>query len=153
MPNVLATLTGIAAIGSALLAGLYFAFSTAVMPALHRRPDGEAVAYFQELNRLIQNPLFLVLFVGTAIACVLTAGSALVSPDGARGLRAAGGLVGLAGFVSTAAVNIPLNNRLDREGVGAWETFQQIWEPANHARAATSLVAAVLLVLALRAER
>lgn len=149
----LTTLTATASTGSALLAGLYLAFSTAVMPALHRRPDSEAVAYFQELNRTIQNPLFLLLFMATAIACLLTAGSALVSPDGARGLRAAGGLVGLAGFVTTAAVNIPLNNRLDREGVSAWETFQQHWEPTNHLRAATSLAAAILLLLALRADR
>ena len=146
-------LTGTAAIGSALLGGLYLAFSVAVMPALDRRPAGEATAFLQEVNRVIQNPVFLLVFVGTAIACVLVAGSAIVEPEGARGLRAAGGGVGLVGFVTTAAVNIPLNNRLDREGVTVWETFQHDWVPANHLRAATSLVAAVLLILALRAEQ
>ncbi len=151
--SALTTLTGTAAIGSALLGGLYLAFSVAILPALNRRPAGEATAFMQEANRVIQNPVFLLVFVGTAIACALVAGSAIVEPDGARGLRAAGGLVGLVGFVSTAAVNIPLNNGLDREGVSAWETFAQDWVPANHLRAATSVLAAVLLLLALRAER
>src|SRR5687768_14442761 len=122
-PTFVSSLTATAAIGSALLGGLYFAFSTAVMPALNRRPDSEAAAFMQEVNRVIQNPLFLLVFCGTAIACFLVAGSAIVEPDGARSLRATGGLVGLSAFVSTAAVNIPLNNRLDREGVSVWAHF------------------------------
>ncbi len=150
--SAVSTLAGVAAVGSALLGGLYLAFSVAIMPALDRRPDSEAAAFMQEVNRVIQNPVFLLIFMGTAIACALTAGSALIEPDGARGLRAAGGLVGLIPFASTAAINLPLNNLLDREGVSVWETFQSEWVPANHLRAVISLIAAVLLLLALRAE-
>lgn len=151
--SALTALTGAAALGSALLGGLYLAFSTAVMPALDRRPDGEAAALMQEINRVIQNPLFLLVFCATAIACALTAGSALVADGPGRGLRAAGGLVGIVPFVSTAAVNIPLNDRLDREGVSAWDTFQTYWEPTNTFRAVVSVAAAGLLFLAVRAER
>lgn len=91
----------IAAIGSGLLGGLYLAFSVAVMPALARRPPGESAALMQEVNRVILNPVFGLVFAGTALACLLTAGSPLVLDGGAGGWRIAGGLVGLAGFVST----------------------------------------------------
>ena len=105
----------------------------------------------QEVNRVILNPVFGVLLAGTALLCVLTAGSPLVVGGPGSGWRIAGGLVGLAAFVSTAVVNIPLNNRLDRDGVGVWATFLQQWTPANHLRAATSVVAAVLLLVAVSA--
>jgi uncharacterized membrane protein len=141
----------IATIGSGLLGGLYLAFSVAVMPALAQRPQAEATAVMQEVNRVIVNPVFGLLFAGTALACLLTAGSPLVVGGAAGGWRIAGGGVGLLGFVSTAAVNIPLNNRLDRDGVLVWAQFLQQWVPWNHVRAVTSLVAAVLLTPALRA--
>ncbi len=141
----------VATIGSGLLGGVYLAFSVAVMPALARRPPGESAALMQEVNRVILNPVFGLLFAGTALACVLTAGSPLVIAGDGSGWRVAGGLVGLLGFVSTFAVNIPLNNRLDRDGVPVWTQFLAQWVPANHVRALTSLVAAVLLTLALRA--
>lgn len=141
----------IATIGSGLLGGVYIAFSVAVMPALARRPAAEATAAMQEMNRVIMNPVFLLLFNGTALACLLVAGSPLVVPGGGTGWRIAGGLVGLVGLVSTIVVNIPLNNRLDRDGVLVWAQLLQQWVPANHLRALTSVVAAVLLTLALRA--
>lgn len=79
------------------------------------------------------------------------AGSPLVVSGDGTGWRIAGGLVGLVGLVSTIVVNIPLNNRLDRDGVLVWAQLLQQWVPANHLRALTSVVAAVLLTLALRA--
>lgn len=141
----------IATLGSGLLGGLYLAFSVAVMPAFAARPAGESTAAMQELNRAIVNPVFVLLFTGTALACLLTAGSPLVTGGDGSGWRVAGGLVGLLGFVSTVAVNIPLNNRLDRDGVAVWAQFLAQWVPWNHVRALTSLVAAVLLTLALLA--
>ncbi len=141
----------VAAIGSGLLGGVYLAFSIAVMPALARRPSTEATAVMQETNRVILNPVFLLLFNGTALACLLAACSPLVVAGDGSGWRVAGGLVGLVGFVSTIAVNIPLNNRVDREGAVAWARFLARWVPANHVRALTSVVATVLLTLALRA--
>jgi uncharacterized membrane protein len=140
-----------ATIGSGLLGGLYLAFSVAVMPALAARPAEEAAAAMQAVNRAILNPAFGLLFAGTALACLLTAGSPLVAGGDGSGWRIAGGLVGLLGFVSTAVVNIPLNTRLDRDGTAVWARFLAEWVPANHVRALTSVAAAVLLTLALRA--
>jgi uncharacterized membrane protein len=53
-----------AALGSGLMAGLYFAFSTAVMPALGGLPQEQGIAAMQKINAAILNPLFLFLFSG-----------------------------------------------------------------------------------------
>lgn len=132
----------LAAAGSGLLGGVYLAFSTAVLPALRRRPDAEAAATMREVNRVILNPVFGTLFAGTALAC----GAALVT--GAlhgEPLRIAGAVAGLAGFAVTAAVNIPLNTALERGG--PWSAFDRRWTRANHLRTATSALAVALLLL------
>ena len=149
--QVVRIVVGVAAVGSGLLGGLYLAFSTAVLPALAARPPAEATAAMQEVNRVILNPLFGLLFAGTALACLLSAGSPLLLGGPGSGWRVAGGLVGLAGFVSTVVVNIPLNDRLDREGAAAWAGFLQGWTPSNHLRALTSALAAALLLVAVTA--
>lgn len=141
----------IATIGSGVLGGVYLAFSVAVMPAFAARPAAESAPAMQEINRAILNPVFGLLFAGTALACLLTAGSPLVVGGDGSAWRIAGGLAGLLGFVSTAVVNIPLNNRLDSGGAAVWAQFLAQWVPANHVRALTSVAAAVLLTLALRA--
>lgn len=148
---IVRVLAAVAAVGSGVLGGLYLAFSTAVLPALARRPPAEGAAAMREVNRVIQNPVFLLLFAGTAIACLLTAGSPLLVGGTGRGWRIAGGLVGLASFVSTAAINIPLNNRLERDAVGAWAPFLRRWTPSNHLRTLTSIAAAALLLVAVAA--
>ncbi|RZT88924.1 putative membrane protein [Pseudonocardia sediminis] len=150
--QVVRVLTGAAAVGSGLLGGVYLAFSTAVMPALARRPPAEATAVMQEVNRVILNPVFGTLFTGTALACLATAASPLVAGGAGSGWRVAGGVAGLAAFVPTFAVNIPLNTGLDRDGVVAWAGFAQHWTPSNHLRAALSVLAAVLLLLAVPAS-
>ena len=57
----------------------------------------------------------------------------------------------LAGWASTMAVNVPLNNRLARHGGGQperqWHSFQRSWIPANHLRAALSIAGAAGLLI------
>ncbi|HLL90834.1 MAG TPA: hypothetical protein VK324_16150 [Tepidisphaeraceae bacterium] len=55
-----------AALGSGLMAGVFFAFSAFVMRALGRLPAGEAVAAMRAINVAVINPLFLGVFLGTA---------------------------------------------------------------------------------------
>ncbi|MEQ3552059.1 anthrone oxygenase family protein [Pseudonocardia nematodicida] len=131
-----------AALGSGLLGGVYLAFSVAVLPALRRRPAQEAVATMREVNRVILNPVFGLLFFGTAVAClaVLVLAAVAGNPIGI-----AGALAGLAGFVVTGAVNVPGNVRLDRGA--AWADFDRRWTPANHVRTGTSALAVALLLL------
>ena len=60
-------------------------------------------------------------------------------------LRLAGALAGLAGFVVTFVVNIPLNTALERGG--DWGPLAPRWTVANHGRAMTSVLTVVLLSL------
>ena len=59
-----------AALGCGLMAGFFFAFSTAVMGGLARRPAAEAMAAMQSINLVVLNPVFRTAFFGTAAVCV-----------------------------------------------------------------------------------
>ncbi|MEK6467523.1 MULTISPECIES: anthrone oxygenase family protein [Pseudonocardia] len=135
-------LDGATLTGAGLLGGVYLAFSVAALPALRRRPAAEAVAVMRGVNRVIVNPVFGTLFAGTALlAGAVTVAGAL----GGQPLRIAGGVAVLAGFAVTAAVNIPLNNALERDG--DWAAFAPRWSVANHLRGAFSALGVVLLLL------
>ena len=81
----LRVLTLISALGCGLMAGLFFAFSVSVMKALGRRPPAEGIAAMQSINVVVINPVFMIAFFGTAVACVAVAISALRTWDGHRG--------------------------------------------------------------------
>ena len=66
-----------AAVGCALVAGLLFAFSTSVMPALRQRPAAGGIAVMQTINSTILNPLFGLLFGGTTVLCLVQPGIAI----------------------------------------------------------------------------
>jgi uncharacterized membrane protein len=66
MNDWVALLTLCSALGSGLMAGVFFAFSTFVMRALARRPFAEGIEAMQEINRTVLNPWFLGVFFGTA---------------------------------------------------------------------------------------
>ena len=72
----LATLA--ASIGSGLIAGTFFVFSVAIMRALGQRPPGEGMAAMQAINLVILNPIFLGVFLGTAIVSALAAVGGIV---------------------------------------------------------------------------
>ncbi|MBN9113109.1 MAG: DUF1772 domain-containing protein [Pseudonocardia sp.] len=121
------------------------------MPALSRLPAPRAAVVMQQVNRAILNPVFGLLFGGTAVLAVVVAATTGIT---GTPLRLAGALVLLAGvYAVTAAVNVPLNNALDRvdpggpEIIPAWERFAGRWTRWNHVRALTSTVATVLLVV------
>ena len=115
MSDLVPALTVAAAVSSAVLTGVLFAFSTSVMPALARRPASEAMAAMQAMNRTILNPLFGLLFGGSALLCLAVAVTAPFTDDTAgAGWRLAGGVLYVVGVtVETMAVNVPMNDRLD----------------------------------------
>jgi uncharacterized membrane protein len=147
-----------AAAGCALVAGLMFAFSTSVMPALRRRPAAEGIAAMQAMNSTILNPLFGLVFGGTAVLCLMLVVTAPLTTDQSnaalRGLGSALYLVGTFGV--TMAVNVPKNNTLDSldpasdEGRSYWRTYLREWTAWNHLRTLLGTAASVLLILAIR---
>ncbi|WP_181780421.1 anthrone oxygenase family protein [Pseudonocardia pini] len=142
-----AVLTTVTAVAAALLGGLFLAFSTAVMPGLHRRPPAEAAGAMQAINRAIVNPVFGTLFVGTALVALATA--VLAALQGSWPVVAGAVVTVVGAHVVTVAVNIPLNTALDgaQADATAWERFEGPWNRAHTVRTLLTVAGAVLLVV------
>jgi uncharacterized membrane protein len=147
--TVTTPLTAAAAVGSGLIAGLFFMCSVALMPALARIHRSAAIASMQSINTVIVRPLFLLVFLGTAVAC---GALALLDPEPTHLVAAACYLVGVIGV--TAAANVPLNNALDRvradgdDGAELWPRYLSRWTAWNHVRTGAGTIATLVLVLA-----
>lgn len=110
----------------------------------------------QAINRVIVRPVFLMVFLGTGVTCVL----ALITGWQDLGHRSriwgiSGAIVYLLGSVGvTIAFNVPLNNRLDRvdadseQGASMWETYFVRWTRWNHVRSIATIASTALLILA-----
>jgi uncharacterized membrane protein len=150
-------LTLLTALGSGLMAGVFFAFSSFVMKALARLSPAEGIAAMQSINVTVINPLFMAAFLGTTAAGLVVVVAALFRwSDPTSVYLLAGGTLYLVGcFVVTGAFNVPRNNALaaaapdDPEGHRLWANYLSRWTAWNHVRTAASLVAAISLTLAL----
>lgn len=146
------------ALGSGLIAGTFFAFSTFVMGALARLPVPQGIAAMQSINVVVINPLFLGVFIGTAILVALLAVMACLnwSAPGTLYLLAGAALYLAGCFLVTMVGNVPLNNALDAvapdsaEGAALWMRYLQSWNFWNHVRGGASLLASAVFILALR---
>jgi uncharacterized membrane protein len=157
MDNLLFVLTLSSALGSGLIAGVFFAFSAFVMRALARLDPAQGIAAMQSINRTVINPWFLGAFLGTAVLCVLLAGSSLLrwhQPGGAYLL--VGSLFYLVGtFLVTIVFNVPMNEALElidpasADAASAWTRYLARWTAWNHVRTAAAILGAASLTLAL----
>jgi uncharacterized membrane protein len=153
---VFSALTFAAALGCGLIAGVFFAFSSFVMAALHRLPPAQGIAAMQSINLVVINPLFLGTFLGTAAACAVAAARSLLAWDRPGAACALGGsLAYLAGtFLVTMVFNVPRNNVLaavdpaSGDSVATWNGYVRGWTAWNHVRTVAALVAAGLLTWA-----
>ena len=158
MPDSLhLTLLLFCAVGSGLIGGVFYAFSTFVMKALARLPAREAVAAMNAINVAVINPLFLGVFLGTAVLCAAAAVAAILRPETGAAWALTGSLLYVAGsFLVTMSFNVPLNNLLaritpeDPRLEDHWARYRSRWTAWNHLRTAASLAAAVAFILAFR---
>lgn len=150
-------LTLLAALGSGLIAGVFFAFSAFVMKALARRPAGEGIAAMQSINVVVLTSWFMAAFLGTGVACVLTLIISLLRwhMPGAAWLLA-GSVLYLAGsLLVTIVFNVPKNEALaaaapaDPGSVKLWAAYVAGWTLWNHVRTAASFGAAASFAIAL----
>jgi uncharacterized membrane protein len=154
---VLYAATLVTALGCGLIAGIFFAFSSFVMPALKRLPEAQGIAAMQSINVLAVTPVFMTALFGTGAACLGLVGWAAISWDGlAAALMLAGGTLYLVGSIGVTIVcNVPLNNGLAKlhpqgaEAAGRWDDFLTKWTAWNHLRTIAALAAAAALTLAL----
>ncbi|MCA1404610.1 DUF1772 domain-containing protein [Ensifer sp. IC3342] len=142
-----------AVIGSGLMAGLFFIFSVCIMQALSRLPPDQGIAAMNAINEVIQNPIFLTTFMGTALLGLALIASALFSGGQGGWLLAAGGLTYFVGtLLVTIVFNVPLNDAL---AAASGEAAREIWQKQyltdwvwwNHVRTFTSIGALALFVL------
>jgi uncharacterized membrane protein len=146
-----------AALGCALVAGVFFAFSTFVMRALARLPAAAGIAAMQAINVAVLRSGFMAVFLGTSALCVLAlAGALLYWREPAAPWWLAGATLYLLGsLLVTMRFNVPRNNALaalapDDPAAGRrWAEYQSGWNAWNHVRAGAALIAAILFVIAL----
>jgi uncharacterized membrane protein len=158
MSGVLYAVTLATALGCGLNAGVFFAFSTFVMPALKRLPPAQGIAAMQSINKLAVTPAFMAALFGTAVACLgLVAWAAFSWGERPAVLVIAGCALYLVGTIGvTIACNVPLNDELatllpQGAGVaGRWDEYVTKWTAWNHVRTVAALAAAAVLTTALR---
>lgn len=159
MTRTILILALLAALGSGLLGGFFFAFSNLVMTALGRISPPAGIAAMQSINVVVQNPVFFLAFFGTPL---VGAGLALyglfnLGQAGSILLLAAGLLVVAGMFGVTVAFNVPMNEMLAPMDPSAassaayWQDYLLRWTMWNHVRTVACLAACVLYAFACRA--
>ncbi|WP_448317175.1 anthrone oxygenase family protein [Streptomyces sp. CO7] len=148
-----------ATVTTGLTAGLFQAFSIAVMPGLARTDDRTVVETMRNINVAILNGWFLLGYGGALVCDVAAVVLLAVDRDAGGGLVpvVAATALYLAAVLLTARVNIPLNNDLEQAGAQAGAVglaavrnrFERPWVRANHVRTLLCTASLALLCLAL----
>lgn len=143
-------------LGSGVMAGLFFAYSNSVMPALAKMPGPQGITAMNHINLVIQNPLFLTIFMGTAVLAVILVGAAFLGWTAKPVWVLIGSVLYLAGNIAvTFAINVPMNEALATVGAegpdsaAVWATVLDRWVFWNHVRAAACTGALVAFAMAL----
>jgi uncharacterized membrane protein len=153
--RLLTTLLIVASIGSGLAGGLFFIFSNTIMSAFDRLPGGGGVPAMQRINEVILNPVFFLVFFGTAALCLVLLVFYLGHLDkpGAW-VACAGALIYLLGsIVVTMVWNVPLNNKLmaipatATDLVAQWQAYRVPWTQWNHVRTIACTLAAAAFAI------
>jgi len=147
----------LSALSTALIAGVFFAFSTFVMKALRRLPADQGIAAMQSINIAVINPAFLGVFLGAAGLCIACTIITLLNWNGLTSMYVICGsalyLVGTFGV--TMGCNVPLNNALagldvkDVRAAEKWADYVQVWGRWNHVRTAAGVLSAGAFILAI----
>lgn len=146
----------------ALVAGLLFAFSVVTMPGIKKLNDGDFIRAFQVIDGVIQNnpPLFMLVWIGSAVALLLAAVLGLGQLDlaGKSILLAAAALYAFGVQLPTGMINVPLNNQLQTLDVDAMDettlsearqAFEPRWNRWNAIRTVIASLASTLLMILL----
>jgi uncharacterized membrane protein len=152
----------LAAFLCSLVAGFLFAFAAVVMPGIRRLDDGAFIRAFQAIDGVIQNnhPLFLIVWVGSIpalLAAAVLGGWTLEGADRVLVIFAAA-IYFLCVQLPTFAINIPLNNALQKLDAGAMtepahnrarDEFEARWNRWNAFRTGCASVTSLALLLLL----
>jgi uncharacterized membrane protein len=125
------------------------------MQALAQQSPESGIRSMQAINITIINPLFFLVFLGTALASVILVITALprLSSPGTI-LLLVGCVIYIIGtFGVTMAFNVPLNNKLavldpsTTQAAEFWREYVSSWMQWNHVRTVAAILASLLLIL------
>ncbi len=142
------------AISSAMMAGVYLAFSSFIMRAFAALGPARAIAAMNAVNTVILKSAFMALFFGSCAVALLMVATGLWSwSTPGAGRAVASGAIYLVGmFGVTALANVPLNNALaavsgDSEAaVRTWDDYLRRWTRWNTLRTVASVLTAALCI-------
>lgn len=147
----------ITAVLTALIGGLFYAYSCSVVLGLGKLSDTEYLKAMQNINREILNPVFFMSFMGTVVLLPL-------STFLLRGqqpvfifllLATLAYLIGVFGV--TVAGNVPMNDTLDKFDISGStaeairqmrENFENRWNFFNNIRTIFSVISIIFVVCA-----
>lgn len=149
----------VTAVMTALISGLFYAWSCSVVPGLARVSDSTYLEAMQQINRAILNPVFFLSFIGTALLLPLSTWLHYGPELNARfWLLLLASVVYLAGtFGVTMFGNVPLNDALDafnlssasvQELAAQRARFEGPWNNLNIIRTIAGAGALILIILA-----
>ena len=146
------------ALGSALVGGVFYAFSAFVMAGLKRLPAADGMAAMQSINVTAVQPGLMIPFFGTMIASIAVAITAIADWNSTTSFWLLAGAASyvLGAFAMTAAYHVPRNNalaatRTEASNAGqVWARYLDEWTRGNHVRTLAALAAAALLGIAIR---
>jgi len=155
--RLLFILTLLSALGCGVIGGVFFAFSTFVMKALNALSPSQGIAAMKSINVVVLNPLFLGVFLSTAVGCVALIISSLLGWEkSGSALALIGGILYLVGtFLVTIICNVPRNDALasldplGAEAAQSWADYVRVWTAWNHVRTISAVAASLLMILAL----
>jgi uncharacterized membrane protein len=144
-------------VAAGLQAGTYYVWACGVMPGLARVDDRTFVTAFNQMNKAIVNPVFMLTFLG---APILAAIAVATSTSAVRPWLIVALVLTVATVAITVVGNVPLNDALarvtsttDPDLAAARAAFETTWVRWNMLRALTSTAAlAALGWAALRAR-
>ena len=147
----------LAAVGSGLIGGVFFIFSTTIMRAFSRLSPVEGIAAMNMINVVIINPMFLGVFLGTGVLCAVLGVVSIVGwQQTGSGWMLAGALLYLIGSLAVTMIfNVPRNNALaaadatSGEGQKVWTDYLRNWTFWNHVRTIASVAASATFAIAL----
>jgi uncharacterized membrane protein len=141
-------------LGTGLVAGTFFAFSTFIMAALGRQPPVQGMAAMQSINVTVINPLFMAVLFGTALFSIYLGYVGFRS--GAHPAAIVGTALYVFGVIGvTMALNVPLNNELAGLDPAAaasalvWGRYLSDWTYWNSVRCLASVAACAAFAVSL----
>jgi len=142
-------------LSTALVGGVFQAFSDFVMAGLVRAAPTGGIDSMQQINRTVFRSIFLA--IALALAPIMLAAS-LCAWQSLQGTPKLLILIGTAIYMTavlgvTMFGNVPMNERLDRltstspDAAIYWKKFGAVWTGWNHVRTFGSIIAAICFLL------